>query len=655
MPVKPTHPGVYIEELSSGVRTVTGVSTSVAAFVGQFPRGLRDEAVQIFNMGDFETEFGGLHRDSVASYGIQQLFQNGGTEAWVVRVVQGGSVSTTMLRDQPQVAGTAVLEARAGRRIRGEAAENPGIWGNDLYLEVDYDTADTAATFNLTVSEIQTQGGRRVTVRSETFRNLTLTENLANSATEVVGEGSRLVQLTRQGAGPLNRPAATGTLGTSLPIAPVIPANGAAFTVDPGTGAINCTLAYGTATAPGDYAQLRPYLEAAIREAANSLAVAALAEPTRSSVRALLSGATVRLEGRGTVAAPFRYHVLAGRGSSGFLHTSLLTFAGAIAPALGLNVAPNWQLYKLAGGTDSAAIGGTNLLGNRATKSGMYALEDVDLFNILCIPQAADLDADNMRAVYAQAETYCEERRAFLLIDIPEPVATLDGMQTWLSQNESLRHRNAAVYFPRALIPDPLSDNRPRSLGSSGTIAGLYARTDAARGVWKAPAGTDARLRNVQALAYLLTDPQNGALNPLGVNCLRTFPVYSHVCWGARTLDGADAQASEWKYIPVRRFTLFLEESLYRATKWAVFEPNDEPLWAQLRLNIGAFMHNLFRQGAFQGTSPRDAYLVKCDRETTTQNDIDQGIVNILVAFAPLKPAEFVIIKIQQKAGQIQT
>jgi hypothetical protein len=204
------------------------------------------------------------------------------------------------------------------------------------------------------------------------------------------------------------------------------------------------------------------------------------------------------------------------------------------------------------------------------------------------------------------------------------------------------------VYYPRTFTPDPLNQNRPRSLAPSGTIAGLWARTDTQRGVWKAPAGTDARLRNVQSLARLMTDQENGVLNPLGINCLRTFPVYSNICWGARTLDGADAIASDWKYVPVRRTTLFIEESLYRGTKWVVFEPNDEPLWAQIRLNVGAFMQDLFRKGAFQGTTPRDAYFVKCDGETTTQTDIDNGIVNIEVGFAPLKPAEFVILKIQQ-------
>ena len=223
-----------------------------------------------------------------------------------------------------------------------------------------------------------------------------------------------------------------------------------------------------------------------------------------------------------------------------------------------------------------------------------------------------------------------------------------------MAQNESLRNKNAAVYFPRTFVPDPVNGNRLRSVAASGTIAGLYARTDATRGVWKAPAGTDASLQNVQALAYTLTDLQNGALNPLGVNCLRTFPIYSHICWGARTLDGADQLASEWKYVPIVRLALFIEESLFRGTKWVVFEPNDEPLWAQIRLNVGVFMNGLFRQGAFQGQTPKDAYFVKCDAETTTQADRNLGIVNIEVGFAPLKPAEFVVITIQQIAGELQ-
>jgi phage tail sheath protein FI len=173
--------------------------------------------------------------------------------------------------------------------------------------------------------------------------------------------------------------------------------------------------------------------------------------------------------------------------------------------------------------------------------------------------------------------------------------------------------------------------------------------------VWKAPAGLEATISGVSGLTVKLTDGENGQLNPLAINCLRSFPNFGTVVWGSRTLNGSDQLANEWKYIPVRRLALFIEESLYRGTQWVVFEPNDEPLWAQIRLNVGAFMHNLFRQGAFQGKTPTEAYFVKCDKTTTPQNDIDLGIVNIVVGFAPLKPAEFVIIKIQQIAGEILT
>ena len=183
----------------------------------------------------------------------------------------------------------------------------------------------------------------------------------------------------------------------------------------------------------------------------------------------------------------------------------------------------------------------------------------------------------------------------------------------------------------------------------------MYAATDGSLGVWKAPAGINAALNTAQGLTYQLTDLENGLLNPLGMNCLRTFPVYGNVVWGARTLAGADTLASQWKYIPVRRAALYLEESLYRGLQWAVFEPNDEPLWSAIRLNVNSFMQTLFQKRAFQGQTPDEAYFVKCDSETTTQTDIDNGIVNVLVGFAPLQPAEFVVIQIEQLAGQAQS
>jgi phage tail sheath protein FI len=297
-------------------------------------------------------------------------------------------------------------------------------------------------------------------------------------------------------------------------------------------------------------------------------------------------------------------------------------------------------------GADGTPPGPIDLQGSRADKTGIFALEDVDLFNILMIPNQSD------PALQAAAIAYAEERRSFAILDLPATVDTVEEGRAWLTANGALRHRNAAAYFPRVRMADPLLNNRVRSFANSGAVAGIYARTDGSRGVWKAPAGTESTVRGAQGLDYVLTDAENGMLNPLGLNSIRAFPAFGPVAWGARTLVGSDALASEWKYVPVRRLALFLEESLYRGTQWVVFEPNDEPLWAQIRLNIGAFMHNLFRQGAFQGKTPREAYFVQCDSSTTTQDDINLGIVNIVVGFAPLKPAEFVIIKLQQLAGQ---
>jgi phage tail sheath protein FI len=247
-------------------------------------------------------------------------------------------------------------------------------------------------------------------------------------------------------------------------------------------------------------------------------------------------------------------------------------------------------------------------------------------------------------------------RRAFLIVDPPpswtaNPAnavsAASNGVRT-AAPVTGLQSRNAAIFFPRLVMRDPLRDNQLDSFAPCGAIAGIFAKTDATRGVWKAPAGLDAAVIGVERLELQLTDAENGQLNPIAVNCLRSFPGAGRVVWGARTLRGTDQLGDEYKYIPVRRLALFIEESLYRGTQWVVFEPNDEPLWAQIRLNLGAFMQRLFRQGAFKGASPRDAYFVKCDRETTTQDDIDRGIVNIVVGFAPLKPAEFVVISIQQ-------
>ncbi len=310
-------------------------------------------------------------------------------------------------------------------------------------------------------------------------------------------------------------------------------------------------------------------------------------------------------------------------------------------------------------GADSQPLEAVDYIGREDNKTGIYALEKTDLFNLLSIPPDMR-DGNTDATVYQAAMEYCYRRRAILLVDSPSnwssnkdtaTATAITGLSDLGLSGESAR--NAALYFPRVIESDPLREGQLDTFVPSGLIAGIIARTDAARGVWKAPAGLDASINGIQGLEVNLTDAENGQLNPLGINCLRSFPVTGKVVWGTRTLRGADQLADEYKYLPVRRLLLYLEESLYRGTQWVVFEPNDEPLWAQIRLNVGAFLNNLFRQGAFQGKSPKEAYFVKCDSQTTTQNDINLGIVNIIVGFAPLKPAEFVILKFQQIAGEI--
>jgi phage tail sheath protein FI len=395
-------------------------------------------------------------------------------------------------------------------------------------------------------------------------------------------------------------------------------------------------------TAPTTVEGARAALEGALRAAAR-FSFGAADE---------LSGATVTTVGDGLRV------VLGGHPDS---WVSVTAFG--VAPQLGLSapISENLANYSLgvgaaaqfqaaptpgADGTPPASPG--PYIGQESQRTGLFALDVVPLFNLLCIPGRSDA------ALLSAAMAYCERRRAFYVVDLPEYVDSRVEAEAWISAAATPKSKNAAAYFPWVRLQDPMLDYRPRAFPPSGMVAGLYARTDGTRGVWKAPAGTDARLFGPIGLAYVLSDDENGTLNPLGLNAIRSLRDYGIVTWGARTLQGADKMASEWKYVPVRRLALFLEESLYQGTQWVVFEPNDEPLWAQIRLNVGAFMQSLFRQGAFQGSSPREAYLVKCDKETTTQNDINLGIVNIVVGFAPLKPAEFVIIKITQLAGQVE-
>jgi hypothetical protein len=457
--VQVTYPGVYVVEVPSGVHTIAGVSTSVAAFVDRFVRGPDNRAVQIFGLTDFAREFGGLSTDSPASYAIQQFFLNGGTEAWVVRVGLSDPADPYAASKVDLAAGGAA-QARvfAGKQLRGQSVENPGIWGDSLRVEVDYDTVilpgidpDGVLTatemFNLTVSQVEVRNGRTFVVATETFTNLTFRAGAPTNALAVVNEGSRLVQVELVAAAPV-RPDASGTLGGA---AAVIPTDGDKIDITIGATTATAVLDYGGST-PASIDRVRPFLEAAIRASAPN-------DPR-------LAGATVQF-------ANGAFRVLLGRSGSNYSESEAISFAngavGTAAADLGLDAGTaveSAQQLELGGGGDGIDITDAQLRGVQAAKSGMYALEDVSLFNILCLPAAADLPATQMFNTYAEATTYCEERRAFLIVDIPEDTDTLDDMQGWLTDNDPLRHRNAAVYFP------PRAHLRPAEPGAAAQRGG---------------------------------------------------------------------------------------------------------------------------------------------------------------------------------------
>jgi uncharacterized protein len=525
MPSALTFPGVYVEELPSGVRTITGVATSIAAFVGRAARGPTNTPVVITSFADFTRTFGNLDRKYQMGYAVRDFYQNGGSTAVIVRGY-GGDVTK------------ASKFAVKSLLLR---ASSPGTWGDKIRVRVEQDhvpAPDLGTTFNLTIHDTGTGA-------TESYAGVT-------------------------------------TADTSRRVDRVLAANGSMLTFDPAL--------------PADLPVI----------------------PSAFNTSPVVAGDDVWDPAK--------------------------TYSSGVSTPAAADDGDIWA-------TDA---------GNPATKTGIYALQDADLFNLLLL--IADKREDTVPAgVLASALAYVVKRRALLIVDPPSKWTSVSNVNVADLSLSGDGTRNAAVYFPRVLAADPMLGGQLDTFSASGMVAGVMARTDVGRGVWKAPAGVDAGLLGAQGLStqnafpFQMTDDENGLLNPVAVNCLRTFPIYGAIVWGARTLRGADILGDDYKYVPVRRVALFIEESLFRGLKWVVFEPNDEPLWAQIRLNVGAFMQNLFRQGAFQGASARDAYFVNCDKSTTTQNDINLGIVNVIVGFAPLKPAEFVVLKIQQIAGQIQT
>ena len=482
MPVRLTYPGVYIEEIPSGVHTITGVATSITAFVGRAAQGPVNKATTINSFADYGRIFGGLSLLSTMSYAVQDFFLNGGSQAIIVRLTNGGTPATITLPEDHTASPPPISSSFTALTLQ---AASVGSWGSTLTATVDHNTKNPAdpTLFNLTVQ-----------LFDATKTQLLATQKFLNLSVD--------------------------------PANPRYVVNVLAQQPDP---QLVLVLQDGTHGVPG----VRP----------SDTTITVLSPPQ-------------------TVPGP-------------------------------VSAQP---------GTDGSALGDGDIIGatNQGNKQGLYALENVDLFNILCIPPYKNLAdpskgndittaTDVGTAVVAAAGAYCEQRRAFYIVDPPSSWTSKSTAVTQANDfagNIGTNSDHAAVFFPRINEVNLLHDSQVETFVPCGAVAGIFARTDANRGVWKAPAGQDATLTGVVQLSVPLTDPENGELNPLGVNCLRSFAVIGPVVWGSRTLKGADQLASEWKYIPVRRTALFLEESLYRGTKWVVIRKSiraSSTSWSALR------------------------------------------------------------------------
>jgi phage tail sheath protein FI len=598
MPATVSYPGVYIQELPSGVHTITGVATSIAAFVGWASQGPTTPQL-VLSWADYARTYGGLVAGFPLGYAVSQFFGNGGSQAYIIRLTDSGAGATSAVASLTLSGAAAAAAAPAGGAAAGGAAAGGAAAGGGAAGGGAAGAGGGAAGGAATGGAAAPAGGAAAGGAA------------AGGAAAPAATGSITFEAASQGAG---NPGAWGNnygvviknqAGSSSRFSLQV-----VYNPSPGKTAAQVVESFVNLSATSPDPQGR-YVGDILKAQSNYVMV----KPGSNSLTAPPAATTVAAGN--LIAATANL----GGGNDG----------AQLAPA------------SPGGAFENALLDPTNGVG------GVNQLVHVDLFNLLCVPGEVD------PPTISTLEAFCVAYRAFLIVDCAS-TDTVNSLQSNSGPNNDMTGTpgtNAAFYFPWINAPDPLNQGSTGPFPPCGYVAGIYASTDASRGVWKAPAGTATSLTGVIGPNITLNDADNGLLNPVAVNCIRNFSAYGTVVWGARTLQGNDEVGSQWKYVPVRRLALFIEESLYRGTQWAVFEPNDEPLWASLRLNIGSFMQTLFRQGAFQGQTPKDAYFVQCDDETTTQSDINMGIVNVVVGFAPLLPAEFVVIQIQQMAGQI--
>jgi phage tail sheath protein FI len=625
------------------VRPLEVAGTSTAAFVGLAEMGPDTGAQAVTSWGEFQRVFGSFLTTSYLAHSVYQYFVNGGRRCYIVRVIRSDAerASVTVQNRATPAANGLVISARSH-----------GVWGNTLCLAIEDGSRDPGNEFRISVRR---QADPLVVPPDfssvpplEVFDDLSIDPAAPNFVGTVLTRDSALIDAALHAD---NKTMTRGTLrGGGAPALPLGNLTSLQISLD-GDGYQQVTLP-AAATASADVAAGLQTAVRALTPRRDSTPAAAFTGFTATidtvngvGVLVLSSGTTadtsaVRVQVGGANDASQRLRldpVNGGRYSDG-LAVRRPALAGLVQ--VGDNAVT---------GPVSAVHSGSE--GKQQIDDGTFSaafprLNNVNDFSLLAVP------GENTPKLVSDAMAYCATRPlrdVFYLAEMAMHDVTVDDAVDFFNQLQ-VANSYAALYFPWVLATDPSGASpSPRPLPPSGFVAGLYGRIDAARGVWKAPAGVEAALFGVSGLAAELTDEEHGVLNPLGVDVIRRFPGAGVVAFGARTISSDP----EWRYIPIRRIAIMLRVSIYRGIQWAVFEPNDETLWAQLRLNIGSFMTTLFRQGAFRGGSARDAFFVKCDADTTTPDDVAAGVVNVLVGFAPLAPAEFIVVKISQLAGQV--
>jgi len=626
MPVQTTYPGVYIVEQTSVSHVIAGVSTSVTAFVGAARLGPADEPTAISSYADFVRQFG----DPVDAtshpmgYAVAHFFANGGTQAIIVRALAANATAASLAL--PAVNGiTVTLTARSrGAWANGTGSGTPGQSG--IFVEVAAATANPNDRFTLVITNWAPGTGAASVLARETWPELSMSPGNPRHVATVLA-ASALVTAEVTGT---ETAAATGTSEGSVDLTAGITqlaGRTLRISVDQGAPADYVLFPGGQPTDSHVIGDIVGF----INNAANGFPVTASDDAGKLVLTSKTTGpdsaVAVGLSGAGDASTLLGLGIAAGgtekSGSAGD--------RPATAPPAGLTR-----------GQDGSDVDASSIVSPQEGQ-GMLALDVLNFprFNLLCLPGVTTANVDAVTTALA----YCETQNAFLLVD-PDPSVTAANAVT-AAGLFAAAGVHGALYWPRLITPDSQSSGLP----PSGAIAGVMARTDSERGVWKAPAGLAAGVAGATGLAYPTSDAVSGALNPFGINVLRSFPGAGLVVWGARTLGGSDIRDDAFKYVPVRRLTDYIEASLYLGTQFAVFEPNDPVLWGQLRLAVGGFMRGLFRQGAFQQSqsgAESDSFFVICDSSVNPQTEIDAGRVNIVVGFAPLKPAEFVVITITQ-------